>query len=457
MPALLTKDAGDWSKALAWVTAAEAKAVLTALEKSTSENDWRKAFAFNQPYGVEGISPELIRGELYTEVGDPPTLVLADPLYMTAVMEKLVPLVHIEATRLAGENKHAEAIAVLTNLAWFGRQLVDRQFVYEVRNGFWIMRSALERIRDVAYADCTGPRVLTPEQLTNAIKRLQERDAFFDLDRIKYPAGDRIAAEQMMERLYGGGTLDAALFGRTMAKLGTSSRPLRLFGEASGWADKAKVQPMKRDAVAKTAGIFDDLERRWKMDYFDKSQDIPTAMELIDTSKEAVVHRSVNPDAMTLRVLRQQVRIEALGTRSALAVLGTWYARKSIPPQLSAVRPRFLAELEPDPFDRPELRGAARKPLEYFVPMRDTPKDAAGNPQPHRVNIISMGPTSRVNLTVNLRDDNFVLYSVGTDETPNLARNIENTTALVSGADYMIWPPVVSLTRQHLIDNGQLK
>jgi hypothetical protein len=50
-----------------------------------------------------------------------------------------------------------------------------------------------------------------------------------------------------------------------------------------------------------------------------------------------------------------------------------------------------------------------------------------------------------------------ILYSVGSDNTRQQARRVQNTTQLVQGADYLIWPPVISLNRQYLRDARLIK
>jgi hypothetical protein len=50
-----------------------------------------------------------------------------------------------------------------------------------------------------------------------------------------------------------------------------------------------------------------------------------------------------------------------------------------------------------------------------------------------------------------------VIYSVGSDNANNVVANVQNTPVVVRGADYMVWPPVLSLYRQHLTDLDLLK
>lgn len=53
--------------------------------------------------------------------------------------------------------------------------------------------------------------------------------------------------------------------------------------------------------------------------------------------------------------------------------------------------------------------------------------------------------------TVSLDDTVFVLYSIGFDERPGFAETVG-----VGGEDILIWPPVIALEREHLVELGRL-
>jgi len=87
--------------------------------------------------------------------------------------------------------------------------------------------------------------------------------------------------------------------------------------------------------------------------------------------------------------------------------------------------------------------------------MRDT-KDQfpGGNPEPSELAILA---SNGENFTAKVAQDQFVLYSVGVDGARNWAKRVQNTYENVPNSDYLIWPPVTSLYRQHLIESGKLK
>ena len=129
------------------------------------------------------------------------------------------------------------------------------------------------------------------------------------------------------------------------------------------------------------------------------------------------------------------------------------YANKTLAPTIASIRPKWLKQLDADPFNPNRARGN-QPPLEFFVPIRDQPRGEREEAKPHEVNVFVPGGA---NFLVRFKDDQFILYSVGRDGAKNWASRVQNTWELATGADYLIWPPVLSLYRQHLIDTGALK
>lgn len=453
--AILPASDPAFAPAKAWATAAPQRAVIEALSRVTQERDWRRAYAFGQAYGFEGVPPEIIAAGLYTDIGDPPTLGAARHGYLPA-FDRVALLVNVEASRLVGEGKASDAIDVLTDWAYFCRSICDRQFFAEIAWGMNHLAQAMERIRDVAYVDSRGQRSLDVPRLLEQVRRLSTTD-YLDLSRLQFPIADRAAAEQMLARVYvPRGRVDEAVFAPAMARLGSSQHPLRLFSETARWRGAASAQADWFVASEKVAGVYNDWQNRWLFDVFDRRQSLRTAWSNVqDELRSLAVLQATTPDLGQLTPLRQVARVEIAGTRSALAVLGTSYEQRGFPPQLSAVRPRWVTQLDDDPFN-PSLRDrGGRPPFEYFVPMRDTQTGERGERVPYEMDVVTNDPTRA--LSLRLTDDTFVIYSWGSDNAKNFARRTQNTSAVVQGADYLIWPPVTSLQRQHLKDLGQLR
>jgi hypothetical protein len=448
---LLPAGSANWAAAAKWAEAPAQQAVIKALGTVTAERDWKKAFGFGQPYGIEGVDLDLIQAGLFTDLGDPPTLAAARIGYLPA-LDKMAILCQVEATRLAASGKVNDAIDLLTNLMCFGRQMADRSMFAEVRWGLTQMQSACERLRDVVYTDGRGAGAIDLAKLKEQIKKLEDKsNSYLDLGRVSFPVGDRAAAEQLTSRIYkADGSVDEQIFASTMSRLGSTTRPLRLFSESGKWRSLASSQGPRDEAAKQVDGIFSDWAARWTTPWFDKRMSNVVFYSKFDKNRFAAL-AAVAPDMGQLQDLRQLVRVEVAGTRSALAVAGHHKTIGKLPPQLTSVRPAWLLEIDVDPYN-PNTANAAKPAFEFFVPIRDT---AAfdGKDNPHEMEIVAHGSPFQV----KLKDDVFVLYSVGSDNARNNAKRVQNTSTLVQGADYLIWPPVVSLVRQNLTDRGDLK
>src|SRR5690606_26574387 len=144
--------------------------------------------------------------------------------------------------RLLGEGQPAQAIEILFDVAFLGRQLAHREFYTEV---FWGMRTAAEalaRVRDIAYQDYTsGSPALTGGRCAELIEMVDPRTGALRVSRLQLPVGDYIGAQQIIERAFTqrGGPNDN--FGAILASLSKGKRPLRLFGEAARWESAATM------------------------------------------------------------------------------------------------------------------------------------------------------------------------------------------------------------------------
>jgi hypothetical protein len=460
LAALVPAGKQGWSEAAAWAQGANQKAVLEGLATVTKvDDDWQRSnhqpYAFGQPYGADGVSPDLIRAKLYTELGDPPMLAAAQHLYLP-VLDRVGCLVNVEATRLAADGKPSDAIDLLINWASFCRQMCDRQFFAEASWGLLNIARAHERIRDIAYLDVrSGKPALDKERIHDQLKRLREdATGYLDLDRMTFPLGNRIAAEQVIARVYVERSgINDQTFATTMSRLGSTEHPLRLFSEAARWRTVSSNQAPWFDARDKAKGLFDDWAMLWRVDWFDPRMSNPTVYSKLDKQHFASIDAAI-PDMSELLQLRQVARVEGVGTRMSLALVGVTLTNGALPTVPTAVRPRWMTELEPDPYNINRQHGA-KPPLEFFVPIRDQRRTERQQKEPHRMDVFT--PNGEDNFHVELFDDVFVLYSHGTDNKKGFAKRIQNTWKIVQDADFLVWPPYLSLYRTHLLDSGEIK
>jgi hypothetical protein len=455
----LPAGAQGWTEVEAWAMAPSQRAALDALKAATTDDDSGQRMAFGQPYGIEGVPLDLVRAGLYTELGDPPMLAgsrfqLIDPNTPgLSPMDRLVALGHVEATRLAAAGNVQEAMDVLLRLLYIGRQFADRAFVAEVDWGLRRMISALQRVRDVAYTDSRGAHVLDEEKLMALVKRLDDKSGFLRTDRLVFPNGDRYAAEQVVARVFQerGGPNDQ--FAQTMAHLGATQFPLRLFSEEAKWQNVAAVHHNWFDTIEALDRVASDWSSRWNLSPFDTRMSEPHAFETLSSQQDAVLLAVFNRNTRELFGDRQMLQAEAVGTRMSLGVLAYTAKNRVFPPQLSSIRPQYVKELEADPYNPSRDRGA-KPPLEYFVPIRDQKFDPREDPYPHTINVIVL---SGRNFDISIGQDQFILYSVGPDGVKNWASVVREDARDLYQGDYLIWPPTISLERQHKQDAGEIR
>jgi hypothetical protein len=447
---LLMSGMQGFEEAVAWTQGDTQKAVLEALKKVTQERDFRKAYAFGQPYGADVVDPKLVRAGLYTELGDPALLPGARFLYMPA-LENLVCLANVEANRLVGDKKPGEALEVLTNLLYFSRQMCDRAFFAESRWGLQTFIDTSERLRDVACLDQKSQKALTTEDVRKVLDRLdmsKPSTAYVDIDRMRFPSGDLLGFQQVADRLFNAdGSPNDAQFASTLARLRSSNRPLRLFSEAGKWSAATVGHAPKGETLTAGERSYSDWRTRWDLSWFDKQQRNVQDYVQLDPARFAAVRATI-PNMYDLYLLRQKARVEQLGTRNALAVVGATIQRGMIPPLLNGVRPQWLpsrTDLGVDPFNVTVQDRGSAPPLKYLIPPEAGIDTTV---------VLANESTFRV----LLKNDVFVLYSLGSDLSDERVSRVQNSASkLQVKADYLLYPPVVSLYRQSLIDLGQLK
>lgn len=448
--ALLGSKGPGWQECADWAQKPAQKAVLEAIAQVTKEEDRLKAFAFAQPYGVEGVSIDLISKNMYTELGDPPLLSDARHLYMPA-MENAGILSHVEASRLHASGDLAGAMKVMVDWMFFARQIADRPMIKEKK---WAMQSmilASERLRDLVYQDLVGDKPnIDAAALRKVNDRLKERRGFLALDRIQFPEGDFVAREQLVKQVFvTNAGPNEATFPGTMARITATDRPLTRFAGAAFWGSAMKGHANYRETTSMLSGIGDDWRRRWQLDPFDKYVNTATdyRKRVQTTGKFAVLNRAFD-DVDSLFQLRRVLQTEVAGTRLAIGVYAFHVRFKSFPVSLAPVRPEFIDTIDKDPYSSKKFD------IRYLVPVRDTVKGANGEEKLHAINLYPPAPYPT--FKVELGADRFVLYSVGPDDAPGLAVYATQTRVGVPG-DYLLFPPTISLYRQRLLETNELK
>ncbi|MBX3358015.1 MAG: hypothetical protein KF745_06260 [Phycisphaeraceae bacterium] len=446
--ALITPKSREWEAAQAWATASQQKAVLEALAAVTKNESSLGHMVFAQPYGVDGVPIDLVAADLYTELGDPPLLAAAEFRYLKSV-KNMACLVAVECNRLAADGKSGDALELALRLGLFARQIADRELAGEKATGMDLLAFAFTLMDDIAYRDFKSPtHSLTIEKLQDVVKRLDDAASPIGLARIRIPAADQLAAEQLVARVYGNGDKpNPEIFAATLAKMSVGDRPLRMFSEAAGWEDVRRVAAAKPQTLANIRKVAGDFKYRWGLDPFD-----PTIASDSDYRKLVAGNPAMRLATVVYRPyprllnLRKDLRVQLEGSRQALAMYAYFIKNGTFPAILTGIRPVYIPDLAKDPFD-PQGRN-----FQFFVPSRDL----AGGRKIHEMTVF-VGKKYKP-FAVKLGEGEFVLYSVGPDGDRGWAKDATGGAAseLTTG-DYVIWPPDLSLLRQHLIQEGQLK
>ncbi len=456
---LLPPGTSAWSAAEAWATAAPQKAVLDELRKVTKERDPARGFGFGQPYGDQAVASVkggigLIDKGLYTDLGDPPLLAGAKFGHLDG-LKQVSSLVNVEATRLLAAGDPKSAILLMIDWLYLNRQLADRVFFAEKAFAFEQMTMAFERIRDIAFQDWRSQASkLTQADIQEFLEVLRDETRLLAIDRIEFPTGDQLAADQVIARTFvERGKANPTTFAETMARRGASVRPLKLFSESSKWAQAAAAQADWFDTKAQLEKIYGDWKSRWALNSFDSRLSLKSDYEQTDANRFAAI-RSTLGDMSVLLNARQVLRAHYVGTRSALALVAFNKANRTLAPQIESVAPKFVKAVDADPFN-PDRAAGRKPPLEYFVPIRDQVFGAKEDKRPHTMSVFT--PDPGVNFKLDLGQDHFVLYSRGPDGAKNWATTVTMQPARAFPGDMLLWPPVVSLARQELVRTGGLK
>jgi hypothetical protein len=439
--------AARWAKMEAWAKGETQQAAIKAVADATKQFDRNDpGMGWGLPYGATSEAAEAVRLDLHVDLGaEEPTIAEADPRYLGR-LAWVEMLAHVEATRLLASGDASGAMNTLINLFYLGRELADRELAVEVRRGFDIMTLALSRVRDVAYEDFRAQRKLGVADLRSFIKRLD--DDALKLERIRFPVGDRVGIEQLIARAYGnGGKPDAAKLGPMLARIATREQPLRIFNESARWREAAKSMGDRKSMEDALGRVYGDWTTRWPIDPFDARMRATFEYNLVSKGRYPLV--GMLTDLTAFYDQRQILKTEAVGTRASLGLLGYYYEHRAFARTITSARPQWLGEKEADPYNPEERNRGGVPPLRYTRPVTDDAQK-----RPHAMTVVT---GSGYNFRLNLDDSVWLIWSVGSNNTNDFARYVQNTAQRVTAADYVIWPPVESLTRQHLKDLDALK
>lgn len=452
--ALLPANTLAWTDVSRWLAAPPQREALEGLKRVTAVETFRDAFAWTQPYG-ESAGAEAFRLGLVTELGEGELLATADFRYLPALTQ-LEILAHAEATRLQAEGKPAEALDLMVRLAFFGRQFLDRAFYREQAWGADCMYMALMRIRDIIFVDMRSPSPrLRPEDCRDIARRLRP-EGMLGLDRWRLPVGERVATAQLISKVMRrGGGANADTFVSIVAQVSAGTQPLRIFSESAKWDAIAKIHASSADTLRMLDGIYTDWTKRWNLSMWDPFQRTPTEYQKLDKTQYALID-STSRDIAGLFDKRRVLLVEAQGTRAALGIYGFRRWQNTFPPHITAINPMFVERREIDPFDKERYQS-----LRYFVPglrqqeiARYRPDILRETRQRHVMQVFPemLGTRYEPSFEVSLDASTFVLYSAGPNGLyDGMIRATQMQPDEQNRGDYLLFPPILSLVRENLI------
>jgi hypothetical protein len=376
MAALITSENPDFAALALWAEGTAQQAALDAL-RSVTERGSR--FLFSLPYGDSAVDDALRSTGLTPRLTDGKWLAGTSFPHLEG-LDWLVALAIVEAEQRAAEGDGAGATDNLLRVIRLGRLLCDRSFQGEVAWGLETMTIGMQSLRDLVYRYTSA---FGEQTLIDTIAALDEDRLL--MRRVALPTGERLAALQLVKGTFDRfGSPNPASFGATMAAVDAGDRPLLRFGKADWWRRVGEGHAGYYDTVDEINAVYNDWRLRWNVsvDWDDPLRTQPTEYELLDRSRFAMI-LDVVPDLQTIADLYWDLSIEQGGTRSALGAMGYYIRSGAFPRPLFAIRPRYVAQLDIDPWDP-----SGNEPFSYFVPIRDQPRGEREAPKPHRVTIV---------------------------------------------------------------------
>ncbi|MEM8835324.1 MAG: hypothetical protein AAGD00_05845 [Planctomycetota bacterium] len=392
----------NWGAVERWLDRSAQRDVISAINTVTDPES-EDPHTFGLIYDADYAQEAWIDAGLYPEgpFARPLMLTVYAPYVegtLQTFAERLAIIALAESARLAADGDGEASLDILWRWFMIGRMLADRPLDGEYFVGIDMMTGALERMRDLVYVYRESFTADQIAELNN--DKLGPRNTL--LDRIDPPAGDRIVAYDLVEHtMRERGGPDPSLFPSTLARLAASDRPLTLFGEASRWRTVAETHAGWFETFDQITKVYGDAEKRWGIeDLFDPLLRSPSDLAETDPAQFALVFE-VAGTTQAMYDRRTQLFNELGATRAALGVVAYEKVTDTLPPNVNAVQPTYVARLDRDPYSLQQRyqQGRFRQRLyrrfeksdwyRYWVPIRDQQFDDREIPQPYQVTILT--------------------------------------------------------------------
>jgi hypothetical protein len=446
----LHPDESVWPDIVRWVRRPQHETVVDLVNQAGEASDDDEHLilrAFGLPYGGADLDPDYIDADFVASDEVVELLVHGIGFHYLDAIRELEQFVFAEAYRLGEEGEVFAACELLTSWIRIGRQIADRDFIWEKQAGMEQMIDATKIMRNILYRHQSEMSIEQYREIVDGLTGLY-------VERIRLPEADKWATLSVIGdtfvRRYG---VNEEVFVETYIGLMSQRAALAAFGSRERAEEIAAAHAGYFDTVDETLRIWGDLEFRWNIeDPFDAAvAGDPYILEADMTRFRLPVRLLYN--LIYFEPLREDVYIAVEGTRGALAVLAYIEKQGDMPAEFVNIKPRYIDDLPFDPHDDREQRN--KRQMHYFVPVRDYPPVGPRElPQPYAIEFETpSGATPILEINDANQYEEFVIYSKG----PNLENDfLQKDLSLrewqpganeSAAGDIMVWPPLEELLR----------
>jgi hypothetical protein len=333
-------------------------------------------------------------------------------------MEVIAAYATAEIYRLmeAGDAQGALNLAGAHN--WVLRQLCDRQFLAEKRQGIQMLIDALGNLRNVFYQ---YQDAISVEQFRE-LSRYDIPELRPDRNRLHIPEGDRVVSEALLDTVFDDSSrADPEKFANAFASIQSEDAPLTRFGAARRWRMIAAVHDSLDASQERLKLIYDDWWRRWRVQEYDAILDIDTQFDRTNPVRYAAVIYSMQ-DIEEAFSVRNQLIAAVNGTALSAGLCAYKQTYGVYPGDKEKLYGQSVRKLisDIDPYDRDF------GPLRYRLPSRPESIDTAAG-------------------RLRIEDGECLLYSIGQDHTDERARRHSDDGA---DGELVLWPPIRAVSRE---------
>ncbi len=401
--------------------------ILLGRSSATGRNATERE-VFGLPYGLEAVPEEMVIDDfcVYVEEGK---LWRTEFAYLPYYRD-LMTLLYAEANRRVEEGDTAGGVEAMIGMMRMARQLCDRNYAEEKREGLERLADAGLRLREFMWHH--------RDALTDTDYRTiaMDLDRFY-VDRILLPNTPLLIGEQLIEEVFETDlTPTPDVFASSLARFESVRQPLKRFEAAAKWQTLVGRHASKAETVRELSNVVGDLESFWKLPIGSAIVAATTRKyDQMDKVRYALVDAAVR-DLPDLWQYRSRAHLNVDGTATAAGIAG--YMRKGgavlEPGEVTRAAPQSYSQIQPThvPSERQltDPYNPNRNKFQYYVV---TNRERLSQATTTFSVMTDSGP-------VTLWEGWPILYSVGPDNIDD--QGVTHSNLGGQGTDYYLWPPL---------------